>query len=127
MGDETDSAQGRPLPVPGVYYLEAGVCRALADVTRLRIVDELAANGPRSVGSLCRALDAPQSTVSRHLKILRDQSLVTATHEGATVTYTLADQRVVTLLRAVRELLRSVLDQRMRLVDSLGPGGGAAL
>ncbi|HMK93523.1 MAG TPA: metalloregulator ArsR/SmtB family transcription factor [Thermoleophilia bacterium] len=127
MGDETDIAATRPLPVPGVYYLEAGVCRALADVTRLRIVDELATSGPRSVGSLCTSLDAPQSTVSRHLKVLREQSLVTAKHEGATVTYDLADERIVDLLKLVRELLRSVLDERMRLVASLGPGGAATI
>ena len=126
MSDETDTVAARALPVPGIYYLEAEVCRALADVTRLRIVDELATGGPRSVGCLCEALDTPQSTVSRHLKVLRDQSLVTARHEGSTVTYDLADERIVDLLKVVRELLRSVLDERMRLVASLGPGGSAA-
>ena len=48
---------------------------ALADDTRLAIVDELS-NGERAVGELVDALGVAQPTVSQHLKVLRDAGLV---------------------------------------------------
>jgi DNA-binding transcriptional ArsR family regulator len=110
---------------PAVYELKARLCRALGDGTRLRIVDALA-DRPLSVGALCTMLDAPQSTVSRHLKVLRDQSLVTGRHDGASVWYSLADERILEILDLMRGLLRTLLDEKTRLAGSLSAGEKAA-
>jgi len=110
---------------PAVYELKARMCRALGDGTRLRIVDALAER-PLTVGALCALLEAPQSTVSRHLKVLRDQSLVVARHDGASVWYSLADERIVEMLDLLRGLLRTLLDESTRLAGSLGAGEEAA-
>jgi DNA-binding transcriptional ArsR family regulator len=116
---------GRPALDPAVYELKARMCRALGDGTRLRIVDALA-DRPLSVGALCALLDAPQSTVSRHLNVLRDQSFVTARHDGASVWYSLADERIVELLDLLRGLLRTLLGESTRIAGSLDAGGEAA-
>ncbi|WP_437493957.1 metalloregulator ArsR/SmtB family transcription factor [Sorangium sp. So ce1014] len=48
---------------------------ALADPTRLRIVELLRA-GPRPVGEICDRLPLAQPQVSKHLRVLRDAGLV---------------------------------------------------
>jgi DNA-binding transcriptional ArsR family regulator len=40
-------------------------------------------------------LKVRQTTVSHHLKVLRDRGLVTATREGNAVRYTLRDRRII--------------------------------
>ncbi len=58
----------------------------LADATRCRL---LLALEPQelTVGELCSALQLPQSTVSRHLKILADERWVTSRADGASRWY----------------------------------------
>jgi DNA-binding transcriptional ArsR family regulator len=48
---------------------------ALADDTRLAIVEELA-KGERAVGELVERFELRQPTISQHLKVLRDAGLV---------------------------------------------------
>jgi DNA-binding transcriptional ArsR family regulator len=48
---------------------------ALADDTRLRIVEELG-RGERAVGELVKVIDVTQPTISQHLKVLKDAGLV---------------------------------------------------
>lgn len=61
---------------------------ALAEPTRLRIVNCLRA-APLFVSDLQVLLDIPQPTVSRHLKVLRDEGLVRDTPIGQFVLYRL--------------------------------------
>src|SRR5687768_15348398 len=60
--------------------------KALADTTRQRLLCVLATH-ELSVSELVEVLDQPQSTISRHLKILRDADLLLDRREGATVWY----------------------------------------
>ncbi len=61
----------------------------LADATRCRLL--LAVERQElTVGELCSALQLPQSTVSRHLKILADESWVTSRADGASRWYRLS-------------------------------------
>jgi DNA-binding transcriptional ArsR family regulator len=91
-----------------IHELEADMCRALADPTRLRIIYALA-DGPRSVGGLSLLLGAPQPTVSRHLRVLRDQSLVEASRSGTMVRYQLTDGEVIGALGTLRHVLARTL------------------
>lgn len=79
--------------------------RALADHTRLRIVN-LLARGPLCVCDIQRILDEPQSTVSRHLAYLKTAGLVTDRRDGVRVFYALvpANNR---LQRAVLGAIRT--------------------
>lgn len=54
------------------------VFTAVADPTRRRLLAHLA-DGPRSAGELLDAQTISQPAVSRHLKVLRDAGLVSAT------------------------------------------------
>ena len=60
--------------------------RALGDAARLRIL-HLLCSEELSVGELVRIVGLPQSSVSRHLKALRDQGLVADRPDGAATFY----------------------------------------
>ena len=67
--------------------------RALSDPTRLEIID-LLKPGEQCVCELTSALDAAQSRLSFHLKVLKDAGLVTDRRDGRWVYYTLAQDAV---------------------------------
>jgi ArsR family transcriptional regulator, arsenate/arsenite/antimonite-responsive transcriptional repressor len=70
-------------PVPA-----ARLFHALSDETRLRILERLR-GGERCVCEMTDALDAAQSRLSFHLKVLKDAGLVTDRREGRWMYYTL--------------------------------------
>ena len=86
---------------------------ALADPTRSRIL--LLLDGRElMVGELCAVLQLPQSTVSRHLKILSDERWVVARGEGTSRFYSMVQSR---LDPAAKRLWHVVHEQ-----VSAGPG-----
>src|SRR5688500_4270772 len=61
----------------------ASCFKALADQSRLQLVEQLARHGrPMSVGELVDAMGLAQSTVSQHLKVLLDVRFVLVEHKG---------------------------------------------
>jgi DNA-binding transcriptional ArsR family regulator len=101
-----------------VNLLHANICQALADPKRILILYALAER-PMYVGELAEALDTPQSTVSRHLKVLRDRRLVNTERDGASVLYSLADRRVIDALDTMRAVLVGALSQQAQLAQGL--------
>jgi len=81
--------------------------RALADRTRLRIVN-LLARGPLCVCDIRYILGQPQSSVSRHLALLRSSELVRDRRDGMRTFYQLTDW-APGLRRGVLETLRREL------------------
>jgi ubiquinone/menaquinone biosynthesis C-methylase UbiE/DNA-binding transcriptional ArsR family regulator len=79
----------------------------LADATRCRLLLALESH-ELTVGELCIALQLPQSTVSRHLRILSDEGWATSRADGASRWYQMTSPLDVTaakLWRIVREPL----------------------
>ncbi|MEW5985094.1 MAG: metalloregulator ArsR/SmtB family transcription factor [Chloroflexota bacterium] len=95
--------------------LHANVCQALADPKRILILYALAER-PRHVSALAEALDIPQPTVSRHLALLRQQSLVLTMREGPAVVYRLADPRIIEALDTMRAVLIGALERQSGLL-----------
>ena len=104
--------------VEEVNLLHAQMCQGLADPTRILILYLLAEN-PRHVMELAEMSGASQPTVSRHLKILRDRGLVTATREGNTIRYTLRDPRVIQALDLLRAVMADVLSEQAGLAEAI--------
>jgi len=101
-----------------VNLLHASICQALADPKRILILYALS-EGPRTVTELTEALDVPQPTVSRHLKVLRERRLVFTEREGTSVRYSLADERVIGALDTMRAVLVGSLTQQAKLAQGL--------
>jgi ArsR family transcriptional regulator len=88
--------------------MHATLCQAIADPTRIALLYELG-ESQKHVNQLVEALNLPQATVSRHLRILRDRRLVTTRREGAYIYYQLADERVLEALEIMRKIMGDVL------------------
>ncbi|MGD2157095.1 MAG: metalloregulator ArsR/SmtB family transcription factor [Anaerolineales bacterium] len=97
-----------------VSRLHAQVCSGLADPNRILILYTLSEH-PYSVNELADALDLPQSTTSRHLKVLRERGMVESERSGQMVEYTLADQRIIQALDLLREFMSDWLDAQADL------------
>ncbi len=78
---------------------------ALADVTRARTL-RLVEQHELTVADLCSVLQLPQSTVSRHLKVLADEGWVAARPEGTSRLYRLAIEDLEPAARRLWHLLR---------------------
>ena len=68
--------------------LSAEVLRALSHPVRLKILSYISKNKEVNVNTIYRELKLEQSITSQHLKILRDNELVTSAREGKMVFYT---------------------------------------
>ena len=73
---------GRPSPVAALV----GCLETLADPTRLRLL-RLLERHELGVAALCDILQLPQSTVSRHLKVLSDEGWLASRAQGTTRLY----------------------------------------
>ena len=103
-------------PTHEVSELEANLCYAFVDPTRILILYTLNEH-PHNVTELTMQLDATQSKVSRHLKVLRDLGLVRTTRQGVTVIYELADDRLIDALNILHNVLRDSLTMKASLVE----------
>jgi len=83
---------------------EARVLRALASESRLRIIRRLA-GGECCVCDLVALIDADQSTVSKHLAILRDNGIVEGDRRGQHVYYRLLTPCVLSFLSCATAVL----------------------
>jgi ArsR family transcriptional regulator, arsenate/arsenite/antimonite-responsive transcriptional repressor len=75
--------------------------KALADPTRVAIVNRLAAADECCVCDLTAAFDLSQPTISHHLKVLRDAGLVESRRRGTWAYYRLVPE-------AMRELRQTL-------------------
>jgi ArsR family transcriptional regulator, arsenate/arsenite/antimonite-responsive transcriptional repressor len=75
--------------------------KALADPTRVAIVNRLASADEVCVCDLNSAFDLSQPTISHHLKILREAGLVDATRRGTWAYYRLVPEAIDSLRGAL--------------------------
>src|SRR5919202_527929 len=88
-----------PLPEEARDELAARF-KALADPTRVAIVNRLAAAPEVCVCDLTASFDLSQPTISHHLKILREAGLVESSRRGTWAYYRLVPGAVVSLRAA---------------------------
>lgn len=82
----------------GTFQDRARLLRILGHPVRLRIVTELA--GERAcVKQIWERLDMPQAVVSQHLKVLKNNGLLTSRREGTKVCYALRDDSLTELVK----------------------------
>jgi len=116
---------------------QAALLRALGHPARLRIIQFLAQGegcagkgcvGERCVCEIIPALGMEQSSVSKHLAILREQGVVEARREGTRIFYSLVDKRVLDILRLAEEVTLGHLARAQRLLaEARAASGGEDL
>lgn len=82
------------------------VLKALADKSRFRMVQEIAAAGELSCGQVGERFELTQPTVSHHLKILADAEILAVRREGQhaiiSVNHGILDEAAALLPRRVK-------------------------
>ncbi len=90
--------------------LLAKLLDGFANPMRLSALMLLACGGEMSVGELVGAIGAPQPCVSVHLRCLSWCGYVRARRDGGRVLYSLADERVLGVLRLAEGILGDNLE-----------------
>jgi DNA-binding transcriptional ArsR family regulator len=88
-----------------VYRVQARILKALANESRLMIVDRLS-RGDCSAGELTKMIGLDQTTVSKHLAVLRAHAIVGDRRDGNVVIYTLLTPCVVNFLTCATQVLK---------------------
>src|SRR5512136_404783 len=88
-----------------VFRQQARVLKALANESRLMIVDRLA-EGECSAGELTVLVGDDQSTVSKHLALLRSHGIVDDRREGSVVIYRLLTPCVVNFFSCATQVIK---------------------
>ncbi len=84
----------------------AALFRLLGDPTRARILYALLEAGELCVCDLAATVDAPETSVSHALRLLRTSGVVRARRDGRMIYYSLADAHVRVLLDVSYEHMR---------------------
>jgi len=88
-----------------VYRAQTRILKALANESRLMIVDRLS-RGECSAGELTRLIGSDQTTVSKHLAVLRAHGIVEDRREGSVVIYRLLTPCVTRFLACATQVLK---------------------
>lgn len=104
-------------PAPADITL-AGLCHALGDPVRLGMVQRMAGGGIMPCNALCDAL--PRSTLSFHLRVLREAGLVRSERRGKTIVNALRRADVEARFPGLLDTLLEAADK-----DRTLPGVGA--
>jgi ArsR family transcriptional regulator len=90
-----------------IFDVQARLCKSMGYPVRLEILHNLR-NGPKCVNELSELLRQPQSTISRHLSILRSAGIVLADHRKQNIYYHVANLKLL----GVCDLMREVLEEQ---------------
>ena len=105
-----------------IYRLQADVCQALADPTRLELL-YLLKDGRKPVKDLTEATGQRQAKISQHLTTMRQRGIVRAERVGNEMHYSLADPRILEACRITREILLQQLAQQGALASTFSTAG----
>ncbi len=86
------------------FQAQARLLKALANPARLMIVDRLT-RGECSAGELTRMVGLDQTTVSKHLAVLRSQGIVEDRREGNVVYYRLVTPCITGFFSCVTQVM----------------------
>jgi rhodanese-related sulfurtransferase/DNA-binding transcriptional ArsR family regulator len=96
----------------------AETCKAFGHAHRLELLS-LLAQGERSVDELARETCLPVASVSQHLQVLRQASLVEVRRVGVRAIYRLENEEIYMVLRAVRDLGEKRLPECAALLQQI--------
>ncbi len=103
-----------------LYEARTRVAKALAHQTRLQILDILRENDAQCVCELTDVLDISQSSVSKHLGILKNAGIVASRKEGLNVCYFLRTPCVINFFTCLDRILEEDFKKRKEQLDLIG-------
>lgn len=105
-----------------ICALHASVCQALANPTRLKILNALR-DQEVTVTELARQVGARLSNLSQHLAILKERGVVLAHRHGVNIHYRIANPKILAAFDIMREVLFERLTETQRLYTAYAERG----
>lgn len=102
-----------------VLKIKADFLAALANPVRLAAIEELRA-GESPVGRMVERLGVEQSSLSKHLAILRHAGIVVSRKRKSTVLYSIRDREIFRVLRPIAQILRKRMEESRAVFARLG-------
>ena len=99
----------------------AGILKALAHPTRIFIVDLIHREGAHCVQDLSSRVGADNSTISRHLSLLKNAGILEDRKEGTTVFYSLGCSCIGEFMDGLENVLVSKHNRERRLYNAVRP------
>ncbi len=97
-----------------LFELQAELCQMMANPKRIAII-EILGGGECSVGELAEALGTSISTVSQHLRTMKDKGVVVNRKEAQSVYYHLKNPKLIGSCHIMREVLLEEMESRGRI------------
>lgn len=101
----------------------AAIAKGLAHPTRVRIIEQFRECRPQMAHEILEGLDLAQSTVSEHLRILREADVLFATRDGPRTWYCLRRSVLRQFADTVAELTNELPLVQLRPATPTSPGG----
>ncbi len=92
------------------YEAHADFCSVCSNANRLKILDTLKNGDEYTVSEIQRTTGIAQSTLSQHLKLMRDRGMVVREKDGVNNYYSVADERIIEGVETIREVVRNQID-----------------
>ena len=102
-----------------VFKIKADFLKALSHPGRLKIVEHLK-HGEKSVNEMGKALEMEQSSLSKHLSILKHAGILASRQEKVTVFYSIRDKGIYDVLRYASLFLKKKMKESQMILDHLG-------
>ncbi|SRR6056297_1360237 len=94
------------------------IIKSLANSYRLKIVETLGNKEKMCVSDLEEELDLNQSSVSKHLNILKTAGVVEAKKEGLKNYYSLKTPCIINFFQCVDNVIQSDINDRMNVLNN---------
>jgi DNA-binding transcriptional ArsR family regulator len=106
------------IPSRELLKLKSSLFATLADPTRLEIL-LLLAEGEAPVSAMAERLQRPQPTISRHLKILRENGLVASERLGSNQYYRLLNPALLEMIHLANAVLQARIEAGQKLLQTM--------
>lgn len=101
-----------------LYQKRAEILKSLAHPSRLLIVDVLNDRGELCVCEIMEVVGSDQSTVSKHLSILRQSGIIDHRRDGRNSMYRLARPCVLDFITCIERVMKENLKEQRELLAS---------
>ena len=99
-------------------YLKSEVLKALAQSTRLKILECLRGGG-KCICEIVPEINGEQSNISRHISVMQKSRLIVTRKDGVKLMVKIRDPRIFEILDTVGLFLKTQMQEQSRLMRAL--------
>ena len=101
-----------------IFELQANLCRAMSHPSRQEIL-HLLFEKPKTVNEIAHQTHLGQSSVSRHLAVLRQNGIVDTERNGQEIIYRVANPKIAEVCSLMRNVLIEQVNERNKLIKKM--------